>query len=154
MPTSRRNTFPWTFRQLRVARSCHSDVETRLPAGAEVIGAEPLLGNDASRSFRAGELLANESEPQTIADGARTVSLGNLNWPIIKDGAKDFIEVSDEKIAEAVKLYFGLANLKAEPTGALSLGAVLEDPSRFAGKKIAAIVSGGNVDPDIYRRLI
>ena len=120
----------------------------------EVIGAEPLLGNDASRSFKAGELLANESEPKTIADGARTVSLGKLNWPIIRDGAKGFIEVSDEKIADAVKVYFGLANLKCEPTGALSLGAVLEDPERFRGKRIAAIVSGGNVDPDIYRKLI
>jgi threonine dehydratase len=127
---------------------CRSGVMT------EVIGAEPLLGNDAARSFRAGELLANESEPQTIADGARTVSLGKLNWPIIKDGAKDFIEVSDEKIAEAVKLYFGLVNLKSEPTGALSLGAILENPERFRDKKIAAIVSGGNVDPDIYRKLI
>jgi threonine dehydratase len=120
----------------------------------EVIGAEPLLGNDAARSFKAGELIANESEPQTIADGARTVSLGKLNWPIIKDGAAGFIEVSDDKIAEAMKLYFGLANLKCEPTGALSLGAVLEGPERFAGKKIAAMVSGGNVDPDIYRELI
>lgn len=120
----------------------------------EVIGAEPLLGNDAARSFRAGELITNELEPQTIADGARTVSLGKLNWPIIKDGAKDFIEISDEKIAEAVKLYFGLVNLKSEPTGALSLAAILENPERFRDKKIAAIVSGGNVDPDIYRKLI
>lgn len=127
---------------------CRKGVKT------EVIGAEPLLGNDATRSFRAGELIANESEPQTIADGARTVSLGKLNWPIIKDGAKDFIEVSDEKIAEAVKLYFTLANLKSEPTGALSLAAVLEDPSRFKDKKVCVIVSGGNVDPDIYRKLI
>lgn len=126
----------------------------RIGVPTEVIGAEPLLGNDSARSFKAGELIANESEPQTIADGARTVSLGNLNWPIIKDGASDFIEVSDENIAEAMKLYFGLVNLKSEPTGALSLGAVLENQERFVGKKIAAIVSGGNVDPDIYRKLI
>lgn len=120
----------------------------------EVIGAEPLLGNDASRSFKAGELLANESEPRTIADGARTVSLGQLNWKIIKDGAKDFIEVPDETIAKAVRHYFTLANLKCEPTGALSLGAVLEDPKRFEGKSICVIVSGGNVDPAVYRELI
>lgn len=119
-----------------------------------VIGAEPLLGNDAARSFRAGELIANEVEPQTIADGARTLSLGKLNWPIVKEGVADILEVSDEKIAEAVKLYFSLANLKSEPTGALSLGAVLDKPERFAGRKTAVIVSGGNVDPDIYRKLI
>ena len=121
---------------------------------AEVIGAEPLLGNDGARSFRSGELVANESEPKTIADGARTVSLGKLNWAIIKDGAKDFIEVSDEKIAEAVRMYFGSANLKCEPTGALALGAILEDPSRFENKRVCVIVSGGNVDPGVYRTLI
>jgi threonine dehydratase len=121
---------------------------------AEVIGAEPLLGNDGARSFRAGELVANESEPTTIADGARTLSLGKLNWPIIRDGVKDFIDVPDERIAEAVKLYFNYANLKSEPTGALSLGAVLEQPERFRDKRVCVIVSGGNVDPEIYRKLI
>jgi threonine dehydratase len=121
---------------------------------AEVVGAEPRLGNDGARSFRAGELISNESEPKTIADGARTISLGKLNWPIIRDGAKDFIEVSDDNIAKALKLYFELANLKCEPTGALSLGAIVEDPARFKGKSVCVIVSGGNVDPGIYRELI
>lgn len=120
----------------------------------EIFGAEPLLGNDGARSFRAGELVANETEPKTIADGARTISLGNLNWPIIRGGAKDFIEVSDEKISEAVKLYFNYANLKCEPTGALSLGAVLEQPETFKDKRVCLIVSGGNVDSEIYRKMI
>ncbi len=121
---------------------------------AEVYGAEPLLANDAARSFRAGKLIPNEVEPVTIADGARTISLGNLNWPIIRDGVKDFMEVSDEKIAEALRLYFNLANLKCEPTGAITLGAILENVERFNGRKICLVVSGGNVDPDVYRSLI
>lgn len=119
-----------------------------------VYGAEPLLGNDASRSLKAGKIISNTAEPNTIADGARTISLGKLNWPIIQNGVRDIIEVSDEKIAEAVKSYFGLANLKCEPTGALSLGAILENKSRFDGMKICLIVSGGNVDPTVYRDLI
>ena len=120
----------------------------------EVIGAEPLLGNDAARSLRAGRIVANETEPTTIADGARTISLGKLNWEIIKDSVADIIEVADEKIAEAVGMYFSLANLKSEPTGALSLGAILNDPARFAGRKVCIIVSGGNVDAAVYRELI
>lgn len=120
----------------------------------EVIGAEPLLGNDAARSLRAGTIVANETEPTTIADGARTISLGKLNWEIIKDSVADIIEVADEKIAEAVGMYFSLANLKSEPTGALSLGAILNDPARFAGRKVCIIVSGGNVDAAVYRGLI
>lgn len=121
---------------------------------SEVYGAEPLLGNDAARSLRAGKLVANESEPSTIADGARTVSLGKLNWPIIQSGVKDIVEVSDEKIAEALRLFFGLANLKCEPTGALSLGAILENKQRFRDKKLCLVVSGGNVDRAVYLRLI
>jgi threonine dehydratase len=121
---------------------------------AKVIGAEPLLGNDAARSLKAGEIVRNETEPTTIADGARTISLGELNWPIIRDGVAQIIEVSDENIAEAVRLYFSLANLKCEPTGAVSLGAVLEAREQFAGRKICLVVSGGNVDVGVYARIL
>lgn len=123
-------------------------------SNAELIGAEPLLGNDAARSLKAGEIVANESEPLTIADGARTLSLGKHNWEIIKTGVSEITEVSDAKIAEAVRLYFGLANLKSEPTGALTLGAILEDKEKFNDKKICLVVSGGNVDAEIYRKVL
>jgi threonine dehydratase len=119
-----------------------------------VFGAEPLLGNDAARSLAAGELVRNNSEPATIADGARTISLGQRNWAIIKDNVSKIIEVTEEKIAQAVRLYFGLANLKCEPTGALSLGAVLEEPDLFKNKKVCLVVSGGNVDRKVYRSLM
>lgn len=119
-----------------------------------VYGAEPLMANDAARSLREGHLVLNESEPQTIADGTRTLSLGNLNWAIIKDGVADIIEVSEEKIVECVRLYFSLANLKVEPTAALSLGAVLEKPELFTGKRVCLVVSGGNVDQAVYRQIL
>lgn len=119
-----------------------------------VYGAEPLMANDAARSLREGRIVANESEPQTIADGTRTLSLGNLNWPIIKDGVEDIIEVTEERIIEGVRLYFSLANLKVEPTAALSLGAVLERPELFTGKRVYVVVSGGNVDPAVYAKML
>jgi threonine dehydratase len=122
--------------------------------GPEVIGAEPLLGNDAARSLRAGQLIRNEQEPLTIADGARTLSLGDLNWPIIRDNVAEIVEVPDERIAEAMRLYFDLANLKCEPTGALSLGALIEKPELFVEKKVCVVVTGGNVDREIYEKLI
>lgn len=121
---------------------------------AALVGAEPQLANDASRSLKAGKIIPNETEPQTIADGARTISLGNYNWEIISKGVSEIIEVPDEKIKEAVRLYFVLANLKCEPTGALGLGAILENKDKFMNKKICAIVSGGNVDPEIYRQIL
>lgn len=119
-----------------------------------VYGAEPQVGNDASRSLKAGKIVANETEPMTIADGARTLSLGKLNWQIIKDEIADIIEVPDERTAEALRMYFGLVNLKCEPTGALSLAAVIVDRERFTDQKVCLIVSGGNVDPLVYSRIL
>lgn len=127
---------------------CRNGKKTKL------FGAEPLLANDASRSLKAGKIIANEIEPATIADGARTVSLGAHNWEIIQKGVNDIIEVSEEKIVEAARLCFSLVNLKVEPTGALSIGAILENTEMFAGKRIACVVSGGNVDAEIYRKII
>jgi threonine dehydratase len=121
---------------------------------AKLFGAEPLLANDASRSLKAGKIVANEMEPTTIADGARTVSLGRHNWEIIQKGVDDIVEVSEENIVEAARLCFSLVNLKVEPTGALSIGAILENTEMFAGKRIACVVSGGNVDTEIYRNII
>ncbi len=120
----------------------------------KLIGAEPLLGNDAAKSLKAGKIVRNEFEPSSIADGARTISLGDRNWKIIGNAVSEIVEVSEEKIKETVRLYFSLVNLKVEPTGALSLGAVLEDKENFAGKKVCLVVSGGNVDMEIYRQIL
>jgi threonine dehydratase len=119
-----------------------------------VLGAEPLLGNDAARSLEAGKIISNETEPQTIADGARTVSLGEHNWAILKDGLEEIVEVPEENIVEGVKLLFELANLKAEPTGALSIGALLTDPKLFRDRSVCCVVSGGNVDPAVYTKIL
>lgn len=120
----------------------------------EVCGAEPALANDAARSLAAGELVANDGEPATLADGARTVSLGRHTWPILRDHLARIVEVDESTIAESVRLLFSHANLKAEPTGALALGAILTDRGAHGSDPVCAVVSGGNVDPDLYARLL
>jgi threonine dehydratase len=123
-------------------------------AHTEIIGAEPQPGNDAFLSLRSGTLIYNEREPATIADGARTLGLGRLNWEILQGGLADIIEVPDEITLEALRRYFRYVNLKVEPTGALSLGALVTAPERFRGKRVCCIVSGGNVDPAVYARAL
>jgi threonine dehydratase len=125
-----------------------------LGARTEIIGAEPIPGNDAAQSLQSGRLILNEREPDTIADGARTLSLGELNWEIIQRGITDIIEVPDQQTLEALRRYFLYANLKVEPTGALSLGALLTKPERFQGRRVCCIVSGGNVDPTVYAQAL
>lgn len=126
----------------------------RAKRGTKVFGAEPALGNDAARSLREGRLIANEQEPRTIADGARTISLGQHNWAIIREHVAGIVEVSDEQIREGVRLLYDLANLKVEPTGALAIGALLTAPDQFRDQEICCVVSGGNVDPAVYRECI
>src|SRR6266550_1357324 len=112
-------------------------------SNAKVVGAEPLMANDAARSLRAGHIVENETEPQTTADGARTVSVGQHNWAVLKDGLAKIVEVPEENIKEALRLLFGLANLKSEPTGALAIGALLTDPGSFRDRRVCCVISGG-----------
>jgi threonine dehydratase len=119
-----------------------------------VIGAEPSVANDAARSLKAGHIVANESEPQTIADGVRTLSLGKHNWAVLHKGLAGIVEVSEEQITEAVRLLFSLANLKAEPTGALGIAALLAQPEMFRHRSVCCVVSGGNVDPDLFQSIL
>jgi threonine dehydratase len=120
----------------------------------EIIGAEPLLGNDAAQSLREGRLVALPQEPATIADGTRTLSVGKINWEIISRGIKRIVEVPEDKIAEGLRTLYAYANLKVEPTGALSTGAALTEPELVTGKRVCLIVSGGNVDVEVYTRVL
>jgi threonine dehydratase len=120
----------------------------------QVLAAEPLLANDAAESFRAGHLVSTPDEGATIADGARVLQMGDHNWEILSHGLAGVIEVSEDQIKEGVRLLFALANLKAEPTGALAIGAVLAEPNRFKGKRVCCVISGGNADPALYAKLV
>lgn len=119
-----------------------------------IIGVEPTLANDAARSLEAGHIVSNEKEPATIADGVRTLAVGHHNFPILQSGLSEIIEVDEPDIVAATKLLFLQANLKAEPTGALSTAAVLANKHKFEKKRPLLIVSGGNVDPLTYAKLI
>jgi threonine dehydratase len=89
-----------------------------------------------------------------MADGTRTLSLGDINWEIVQGGLKRIIEVPEEAIAEGLRVLYTSANLKAEPTGSLTVGAVLTQPELFKGKRICCIVSGGNVDTATYASVL
>jgi threonine dehydratase len=126
----------------------------RAARGCQVWGAEPALANDAARSLRAGVLVRDTHEADTLCDGARTLALGQRNFGILRRGLQGIVEVTEDNVARAVRLLFLKANLKVEPTGALAVAAMLERPAEFSGKRVVCVVSGGNVDPALYARLI
>jgi len=113
--------------------------------GCRVIGIEPALADDATRSFRSGEIVTIHN-PRTIADGARTASLGQLTFPIIRACVDDMVTVDEDEIVRAMRLLWERAKLVIEPTGALALAGALSGRIQLRGLRIGLILSGGNVD--------
>lgn len=136
-----------------VGVGCVRAVE-RSGSGMRVIGVEPRTANDVVRSFEHGRRFVWETEPRTIADGVRTLCVSEANWAVLRRGLDAMLEVEDETIAEATRCLFTLANLKAEPTGALALAALLEHRDRFAGLRVCCVATGGNVDPGRFAAIL
>ena len=117
---------------------------TSLHAGAHVYGVEPRAGNDGERSFHSGTIVTIDP-PKTIADGARTLSVGERNFAIIRERVTDVVSVDDETLLDATKLAMSRTKLVIEPTGALGIAALLSGVIRPRGRT-AVVVSGGNLD--------
>jgi threonine dehydratase len=117
----------------------------RLSPRCRVIGVEPELADDATRSFRTGSL-HTVSNPETIADGARTPSLGRLTFPLVRANVDEMATVSDDDLVRAMRFVWERMKLVVEPTGVLGLAAALSGKVEVAGRRVGVIVSGGNVD--------
>jgi threonine dehydratase len=117
----------------------------RLSPDCRVIGVEPEAGDDATRSFRTGTLQTVKN-PKTIADGARTASLGELTFPLVRQNVDDMLTVSDEDLVHSMRFVWERMKLVVEPTGVLGLAAAFRGKLAVAGKRVGVIVSGGNVD--------
>jgi threonine dehydratase len=120
-----------------------------------VIGVEPKLADDATRSFRTGTLHTVRN-PATIADGARTPSLGTLTFPLVRRYVDDMVTVSDSDLVETMRVLWERMKLIVEPTGALGLAAAYRGRVDVRGRRVGVILSGGNADigavADLLRR--
>ncbi len=110
-----------------------------------VIGVEPAAGDDATRSFRTKQLHTVRN-PQTVADGARTPSLGAITFPLVLQQVDDMITVGDPALLRTMFYLWERLKLIVEPTGALAAAAVLDKVIEVAGRRVGVVLSGGNVD--------
>ncbi|MEM9058441.1 MAG: pyridoxal-phosphate dependent enzyme [Pseudomonadota bacterium] len=110
----------------------------------KVIGIEPELADDATRSFHTGTL-HGVTNPPTIADGTRTPSLGYFTFPLVREYVADMRTVTEEAIADAVRFLFYRSKLVVEPAGALGVAALMSGV--VSGyERVGVILSGGNMD--------
>ena len=116
-----------------------------LSPDCKVYGVEPEAGNDGQQSFRSG-VLTRIATPKTIADGAQTQSLGQLNFALIRRDVTDVLTVTDAQLVEAMRFFAERMKMLVEPTGALGFAAAWHGGLPLRGKRVGVIVSGGNVD--------
>jgi threonine dehydratase len=117
---------------------------SELSPGTHVIGAEPEGADDAYRSLQEGRIIPS-IEPKTVADGLLT-SLGDLTFPIIRTYVHGIVTVSEEAIIGGMRHVWERMKIVIEPSAAVPVGALLERKIDLTGKRIAVILSGGNVD--------
>jgi threo-3-hydroxy-L-aspartate ammonia-lyase len=130
---------------------CALAAKGRTP-GCRVVGVEPELADDATRSFYSGTLQPVKNPP-TIADGTRTPSLGRITFPLVRTFVDAMATVSEDSIMDAVRLLFYRLKLVVEPSGVLGLAALMAGKVDPQGR-VGVILSGGNVDGPTMRRIL
>jgi threonine dehydratase len=114
--------------------------------GIRVIAAEPAAADDAARSLAAGHIIPLD-KTTTIADGLRT-SLGERNFPLIREHVDAIVTVSEESIVAAMRRIWEVLKIIVEPSCAVPYAAIMEQKIDVTGKRVGLILTGGNVDLD------
>lgn len=115
-----------------------------LSPATKVIAGEPKGADDAYQSINKGEIVPSVN-PQTICDGLLT-SLGTMTFEIIKNNVDEIITVTEDSIIKAMKLVWERMKIIIEPSSAVTIASILENPKKFENQRIGVIISGGNVD--------
>ena len=117
-----------------------------------VFGAEPANADDARRSLEAGEIVPS-ADPRTVADGLRT-SLGERGFAVIRERVDGIVTATEAEILDAMRLIWERLKIVVEPSCVVPVAAILNGRIEAKGKRIGAILTGGNVDLDpLFRDL-
>ena len=125
-----------------------------LAPACKVYGVEPEAGNDGQQSFRSGRIVSIET-PRTIADGAQTLRLGELTFPIIRREVADVLTASDAELVASMRFFAERMKMVVEPTGCLGFAAARRlGKEALGGQRVGVLVSGGNVDLSRFAELM
>jgi threonine dehydratase len=119
----------------------------------KVVGVETEPANDCYQTFRQKRIVRIDP-PNTIADGMRTQSIGQRNFEIIMKYVDDVITVTDEQVIETMKFFLERMKIVVEPTGAVASAAMYYNVLNLKQKKVCTMISGGNVAPDLLKRIL
>jgi threonine dehydratase len=119
----------------------------------EIIGVQSSEAPSYALSFAAGTVVTTESS-NTLADGMATRVPDADALAIIRKGASRILQVSDDEVAAAIRAYWTDTHNLAEGAGAAALAAALQEKPKLRGRRVGLILSGGNIDFDLFTRWI
>ena len=132
---------------------CALALEAESP-DTEIYSAEPIGFDDTARSVAAGERLIGKHDGSSICDALLSPEPGKITFSINARLLKAGLTISDEAVTKAMKVAFNYFKLVVEPGGAAALAAVLSGQFKADGKTVAVVLSGGNVDAEVYRKAL
>jgi threonine dehydratase len=126
----------------------------RLAPAAELWGVEPAGFEDLRQSLEAGRRVTIRPAGRSLCDALESPFPGELTFPILQRRLAGAAAVTDAEVAEAMRYAFGVVKLVAEPGGAAGLAALLAGKLAAQGRTVGLVLSGANVDPDLFARVI
>jgi threonine dehydratase len=124
-----------------------------LGLATEIVGVQSTEAPSYALSFAAGTVVTTETS-NTLADGMATRVPDPDALAIIRKGASRIVQVTDDEVAAAIRAYWTDTHNLAEGAGAAALAAALQEKQRSRGKRVGLILSGGNIDFDLFKRWI
>jgi threonine dehydratase len=120
-----------------------------------MVGVEPEAFDDTLRSLQAGERIVTKPTGRSLCDALESPAPGELTFPVLMKTIADIALVSDAEVAEAMRYAFSTLKLVVEPGGSVGLAALLAGKVKlFGGKTVGLVLSGGNVDPELFARVV
>jgi threonine dehydratase len=120
-----------------------------------MVGVEPEAFNDTLLSLQAGKRILTKPTTRSLCDALESPAPGELTFPVMHKLVADIALVSDAEVAEAMRYAFQTLKLVVEPGGSVGLAALLAGKVKlFGGKTVGLVLSGGNVDPDLFAQVI
>jgi threonine dehydratase len=131
-----------------------SEVVKSLSPATEAWGVEPALFDDLRQSLEVGERVAIKPTGRSLCDALESPAPGEITFPMLKKNLAGAVDVTDPEVTDAMRYAFGALKLVVEPGGSAGLAALLAGKIAVQGKTVGLVLSGGNVDPDLFAKVI
>ena len=131
-----------------------SEAVRTLSPKTQLWAVEPAGFDDLALSLKAGERVTLHPRTRSLCDALESPAPGVLNFPILQKNLAGAVEVSNAEVTEAMRYAFATLKLVVEPGGIAGLAALLSDKVASQGKTVGVILSGGNVDPELFAQVL